>query len=100
MHLGIYYGFQGFSYPRKRVSWAVFAQNLVFHLFCTSIHLLLFTSAMSDVLSAYQKAKIEWQLRLTTELASHYGNKMEAQEHEFVFCAEIPYALLGCGETS
>lgn len=60
--------------------------------FCTAFSL--FTVTMSDVLSAYKKAKIEWQLKLTTELASHYGNKMEAQGQEFAFCAEIPYPLL------
>ena len=49
---------------------------------------------MSDTLSSYKKAKIEWELSLRTDLESFYGNKREAQNHEFAFCVEIPWPLL------
>lgn len=49
---------------------------------------------MSDLLTSYKKAKIEWELKIRADLPSYYENKKAAQNHEHVFCVEIPYGLI------
>lgn len=49
---------------------------------------------MSDIISTYQKSKLESKLSISTEFPFCYIKKETAQNYEFVFCVSIPWSLL------